>query len=300
MLDEVLVQRHKVRVILTTHSPSTVALAPEGSVFEMSRTAPRVKKSESRASAISLLTAGLVTVSPSTRFVLVEDQEDAAFYAMIRDILMDWGPSKDLMALKPLPTMAFLPVSSGSGSTKIGGGCSVVKTWVGKLDAPPLSELFRGIIDLDEGNAATARIHVLKRYSVENYLLDPFVVFAVGLEAEKFVPIAGVGVGTEHIMRTHKPEQLQSIVDFIETSISGELGPLSTSEKTRVTVSFTNGIRVEYPNWMITRRGHDLLPMYQKVLGGPKVINPPRLLNAFRRVRLIPLELAKILHKLQN
>jgi hypothetical protein len=37
VIQEVLVNRYKVRVILTTHSPSTVALAPEGAVFEMTR-----------------------------------------------------------------------------------------------------------------------------------------------------------------------------------------------------------------------------------------------------------------------
>jgi predicted ATPase len=83
VIKEVLVERYKVRVILTTHSPSTVALAPEESIFEMYRDKPRIRRSKSKADTIGLLTAGLVIVSPSSRYVLVEDQRDADFYGAL-------------------------------------------------------------------------------------------------------------------------------------------------------------------------------------------------------------------------
>src|ERR1700737_5190223 len=60
VIQEVLVNRYKVRVILTTHSPSTVALAPDGSVFEMTRGSPAIAPSNSKADSVGLLTAGLV------------------------------------------------------------------------------------------------------------------------------------------------------------------------------------------------------------------------------------------------
>ena len=74
VIKDVLLDRYNIRVIMTTHAPSTVALAPEGSVFEMYRRAPRIQASQSTAHSIGLLTAGLVVVSKGTRFVLVEDQ----------------------------------------------------------------------------------------------------------------------------------------------------------------------------------------------------------------------------------
>jgi hypothetical protein len=132
----VLVERYKVRVIMTTHSPSTIALAPEGSIFEMSRTSPRIRPSPGKYHTIGLLTAGLVVVSPNTRFVLVEDQDDVEFYDVIRNILTDYGPSRDDKAIAPTPTLVFLPASVGKGSGKVSGGKSVVKQWVEKFDAP--------------------------------------------------------------------------------------------------------------------------------------------------------------------
>lgn len=95
ILKNVIVDQYGVRVILSTHSPSTVALAPEESIFVMSREQPRIRRPPSKAEAIGLLTSGLVIVSPGTRFVLVEDEADVRFYGAVRDVLTDQGPSKD-------------------------------------------------------------------------------------------------------------------------------------------------------------------------------------------------------------
>ena len=103
VMAEVLVGRHGVRVILTTHSPSTVALAPENSLFEMRREQPRIIRSTSKAQTVGLLTAGLVTVSPGTRHVLVEDDDDVQFFDMVRDVLTDYGPTRDPRAMKGSP-----------------------------------------------------------------------------------------------------------------------------------------------------------------------------------------------------
>jgi ABC-type molybdenum transport system ATPase subunit/photorepair protein PhrA len=296
---DVLVGRYGVRVILTTHSPSTVALAPEESLFEMRRSSPRIVRSASRAQTVGLLTAGLVTVSPSTRHVLVEDDDDVKFFDMVRDVLSDYGPTRDPRAMNPVPTVTFLPSSLGSGRTKIAGGKSVVTQWLDKLDVPPLSEIFRGAIDRDSGNLPTERMVVLSRYSIENYYLDPLVVYAVLSDNGNApaVPNVLVPQGQEHLIRTLSLEQLQAIVNVIETAVAPTLG---SRPGTRRSVSFTNGIELQYPEWMIVDRGHDLLPVYQRIFGGPLVISPPRLEKAFRRVRLVPSDLADMMEKLQS
>jgi AAA domain, putative AbiEii toxin, Type IV TA system len=143
VLDEVLVDQYHVRVIMTTHSPSTVAFAPEESLFVKSREQPRIRRPASKAEAIGMLTSGLVIVSPGTRFVLVEDEDDAKFYNAVRDILSDQGPSKDKKALKPAPSLVFMPASTGKAHAKTAGGKNVVMQWVEKFDASPLIEMFR-------------------------------------------------------------------------------------------------------------------------------------------------------------
>jgi energy-coupling factor transporter ATP-binding protein EcfA2 len=301
VLKNVLVDQYNVRIILTTHSPSTVALAPEESIFVMSREQPRIRRPTSKAEAIGLLTSGLVIVSPGTRFVLVEDEEDVKFYSAVRDILTDQGPSKDQKALKPAPSLVFMPSSIGKRSGKTGGGKSVVTQWIEKFDAPPLNEMFRGIIDLDGGNTGGQRIHVLSRYSIENYQLDPTVVLGVLIE-EKIAPsLPNIAVtpGDEHRLRTLPVSALQSVVDYVAQRVEPALGTLTGTEKTLTVVKFTSGIELKYPGWMLTRRGHDLLPIYQKVFG-QTVITPPKLEKSFRRVRLVPIELAEIMSRLQE
>jgi predicted ATPase len=301
VLKDVLVERYGVRVMLTTHSPSTVALAPDGSLFEMRRTPPRIVASPSKASTIGLLTAGLVTVSPATRYVLVEDEDDVEFYEALRDILTEYGPSRDVRAIKPSPTLVFLPASTGKGKGKTGGGNSVVEGWITKLEEPPLAEIIRGAIDRDAANVGSPRLKVLGRYSIENYMLDPFVVFGILLSEGKAFPAAKapISAGDEHLIRGLSEGELQSIVAGIQAIVEPKLGALTASLMAPKVVTFTNGRKVEYPAWMLDYRGHDLLPIFQAEFGGPKVISHPRLFGMLRRVRLLPVELADIFDELQ-
>ena len=194
-----------------------------------------------------------------------------------------------------------MPSSIGKGSAKTGGGKSVVTQWIEKFDAPPLSEMFRGIIDLDGGNLGNARVYVLGRYSIENYLLDPVTVFGVLIDERKapLLPNVTVTSGDEHLLRTLPAVDLQRIVDHVAQCIEPALGALSGGEKAVTFVRFTNGTELNYPGWMLTRRGHDLLPIYQRIFG-QMTITPPRLEKSFRRVRLIPIELADIMSRLQE
>jgi energy-coupling factor transporter ATP-binding protein EcfA2 len=301
VLKNVLVDQYDVRVILTTHSPSTVALAPEESLFVMSREQPRIRRPASKAEAIGLLTSGLVIVSAGTRFILVEDEDDLNFYSAIRDVLTDQGPSRDPKALKPAPSLVFMPASTGQGKGKTGGGSSVVRKWVEKFDTAPLDQMFRGIVDLDAGNASGPRIQVLGRYSIENYRLDPIVVFSLLIEERKAPSLPNIAVtpGDEHLLRTLSASALQGVVDYVAQQVEPALGTLTSSERVPTVVTFTNETKLRYPGWMLTRRGHDLLPIYQKVFG-QAIITPPRLAKSFQRVRLVPIELAEIMSRLQE
>jgi hypothetical protein len=302
VIKEVLVERYKVRVILTTHSPSTVALAPDESIFEMSRDEPRIRPSRSKEETIGLLTAGLVIVSQSTHYVMVEDDADVGFYGAVRDVLADYGPSRDSRALKSAPSLVFLPGSLGDGKGRVSGGSSVVRQWVEKFNSPPLNQFFRGVIDRDADNAPTVHIEVVGRYSIENYLVDPFFVFGILLEEGTAPTVPGLPIskGDEHRLRTMSETELQSILVSIRTQIEPKLSNLTAEEQKDRAIAFTNGKKVLYPSWMLDRRGHDLMSVYQEIFGGSKVISPPRLLKTLSRIRLIPAELAGVLNRLQN
>ncbi|WP_395452895.1 ATP-binding protein [Azospirillum melinis] len=296
---EVLVNRYGVRVIMSTHSPSTVSLAPEGSIFQIDRGSQEVKPVQNRGEIVSILTAGMVTVSRSTKFCFVEDEDDVEFYNVVRDILTDFGPSVDPMALKPIPSIAFVPASLGSGTSKISGGCTVVSKWVDKLDADPLDRMFFGIIDRDVGNQTSGRVHTIGRYSFENYLLDPLVVFSLLLEDNIAPSISGVRIssGDEHLLRNKNEEDLQKIADRVCLDIK------NAEQKLAVVplhvVNYTVGVSIEVPDWVINHQGHDLLQIVQRAYN-PRTINPPRLRKALRRCRMVPKELASLLKNIQN
>jgi len=300
VISEILVNKYGVRVIITTHSPSTVALAPENSVFQLERGAVSILPVSSRSDIISVLTAGLVTVSRASKLCFVEDEADVSFYETIREVLSDYGPSRDPMALRLSPSIAFIPASIGAGASRISGGSSVVAKWVNKLDAEPLDRTFLGIVDQDNRNASSPRIRVIGRYSVENYLLDPIVIFALLIEEGMAPTVTGVTIsaGDEHLLRTKENATLQAIADVVCAKL--ESAESSLAGRPRVSVSYTTGQNVQVPDWVLSHRGHDLLPKVQRAFGGPRLINQMRLLKAIRRCRLIPKELAVLLTDIQD
>ena len=85
-IQEILINRHKIKVILTTHSPSTVALAPESAIFVMRKDRNQRLEKTSKDKALAILTSGVPTLSidyQNRRQVFVESQYDVEFYEHI-------------------------------------------------------------------------------------------------------------------------------------------------------------------------------------------------------------------------
>lgn len=171
-INETLVGRNGIKVIATTHSPSTVAMAPEESIFalEPDRRGPR---KVSKSAALNLLTAGVPTLAlnyDGRRQVLVESPNDARIY----DLLFQTLKPK----LTPGRSLAFVETSTSGGHTNT--GCDVVIRLVNEFVANGNSSIF-GLIDWDGKHDSTDRIVVLaaaKRNGLENVLLDPLLLAA--------------------------------------------------------------------------------------------------------------------------
>lgn len=299
VMNDILVGKYGVRVIMSTHSPSTVALAPDGSVFEMEKGRPTVDRSPSRDHTIGLLTAGLVTVGPGTKYIFVEDHADVEFYSVVRDLLADNGPTRDPMSLQPAPSMVFLPASIGTGKSKTGGGCTVVRSTVYKFRGTPLQSVFRGIVDRDSDNTASDSVDVISRYSIENYIFDPITVACALLEeGDQTYSFGRLRLGDEHLLRIFPEAHLQELLNIVCTKVQKGVATLESSGLT-VDVRFTNGVTLRYPKWALDIQGHQLPSMYRSAYPKSRVITPPKLLQALRRVRLVPRDLADMLRRLQ-
>lgn len=293
VINNVLVEKYNVRVIMTTHSPSTIALAPPNSVFDMRSNPTNIFASSSKNNSISQLTAGLVYIGKGTKHILVEDEADVEFYQIIFRLLIESSRVDSNIPLN------FIPAS-----TKIkSGGKSVVASWVEKLKKSGLNELIFGLIDKDSDNEESDGVFLLSRYSFENFLVDPIVVFAILLEHDQVTDLASefnLRIGEEHKLKNLSTENLQKISNHIHSLIEGTNSRIKDSNPNNEYVScdYGNNIKIDVPKWLYTMRGKDLLNYYISHFT-PEIIKKDRLLRSIRKINLIPVELEILFKKIQ-
>lgn len=174
-LRDVVVKTAGVRVVVTTHSPSTAAMSPQNSLFEMNRTT-KIPEMISVTRGIEVLTDGIphLKVSiDSRRQIFVESRFDVVYLHRLYQIIERITP------LKYNPV--FLEPHSGTSN------CSDVESIVSRLYAAG-SDVVRGIIDWDGTKSDVYPVYVLgrgRRYAIENYILDPFYVGLALIRAGK-------------------------------------------------------------------------------------------------------------------
>jgi hypothetical protein len=258
LLRDEFVTRRKMTVVLATHRPDTIALAPAGSIFELYGPPPSIR-SVSNAGAIASLSAHLFAAAPSTRCVLVEDADDARFYeGMYRRATKaaDWPAG---------PRLVFQSAGYGEGSSKVPGGKKPVAAWVAKLASAELFPFVQGIRDRDAGNdlPTATGVHVLSRYAIENYVCDPIAVYAsliqAGQEGNISVTLSrSISRGEQRSLLSLPNAELQAIADAVCAAVVPHLGPLASGEDILEPVSFVDGRTLLYPRWLLNRNGHAL------------------------------------------
>lgn len=272
-IQEILVERHGIKVILTTHSPSTVALAPESAIFVMQKDGNQRLIKTSKDKALAILTSGVPTLSinyENRRQVFVESEYDVKYYDVIYNKLKYY--------LHPEISLQFIP-SGAPGQ----GDCNNVKQIVNQLNT---SSIY-GIIDWDKKNYGNSQVKVIgkdRRYSIENYIFDP-IIFAVYLLREKFVEKTEVGLNdTERYIDIEKFDnaRLQLIVDFIVNK-TATLLPVD-SELGAVECKYVGGQVVNIPKWFLNVQGHELESNFKKLF---------QQLNRFRKDDQLKLEILR-------
>lgn len=173
VIQKVFIKEHNIKVIMTTHNPTTVAMVPETSIYKMYE--GQMKKC-SKKDAILALTSGLNTISvyyENVKQVFVEADNDNYFLTQIYHHAMTLG--------KLLPDVTLRFVNVGNDKS---GGCAIVKKVVNDLSGADNKTVY-GIIDWDGKNGGSERIKVLgnkRRYAIDNYLIDPLAMALLYLE----------------------------------------------------------------------------------------------------------------------
>jgi len=251
-IQHTLVDQHQIKVILTTHSPSTVALVPTESIFVMHKHGHNRLKATSKDAALGILTAGVPTLSvnyENRRQVFVESKYDVQYYGALYEI------SKAL--LDPEISLSF--IASGPGGN---ANCDQVQALVHQLTSNG-NKTVMGAIDWDRSNVSTSTILVLgenERYSVENFLLDP-VLLALLLLRERMQSVEAIGLplGTRYTdAALLDGQQLQNITIELLSKISRPKEFLDSEYDAEIKFEYTNGLYVTVPRWFSLIQGHAL------------------------------------------
>lgn len=238
-IQEVLINDKNVSVILTTHSPSTVALTPEESLYEMNPYGPSIDKI-SRSHAVSILTTGVPTLSISfngRRQVFVESKTDATIYEKLYQDYKSYLNSER--------SLSFIEV----GKKDTSGGeqnsdCAQVQRMVQALTENGNSSVF-GLIDWDGEKKANDRIHILSpeiRDGIENLLFDPCILAAAIIkENHQFCVELNIISSTDRYidLGIWDKDKWQSVVNSIQSIL------LDSYDSSKVIkISYLNGIEL--------------------------------------------------------
>jgi len=255
VIERVFVKGKGVKVIVTTHSPSTVALAKEDFLFVMNKNEPRIEKT-TKDKALKILTAGVPSFSvnyENRRQVFVESPLDVIFYEGLYQRL-----SKFLV-----PEISLSFISSGESRTDKNGikvsNCGQVEKITSTLRNTG-NKFIWGIIDWDGKNNSTDFVKVLgngNRYSIESYLFDPILISALLLR-EKIITREDLSLNNNENYSDFKnltQPQLQTISDFLTIKLSSVINP---ADNNKLKVKYLNGIEIEIPQWYLFHQGHEL------------------------------------------
>lgn len=237
---EVLVDGEGISVILTTHSPSTVALASEETLYEMNPNGPQIEKC-SKGKALSILTTGVPTLSISfegRRQVFVESKTDAGIYEKLYQAYKgNIGSDRSLSFIE-----VGHKIDSGGEAN---AGCAQVRRIVSSLSENGNESVF-GLVDWDGCINETNRIKALSpmiRNGLESAIFDPVIITATCIrENIGFCRQKDLLSSDETYMHALKwtTEQWQLAADKIQEFVIGK--PLD--QERFLEIKYLNGMKI--------------------------------------------------------
>jgi predicted ATPase len=284
VLKEVFVEQREVRVIMTTHSPSTVALTPDGHLFEMCRAHPRIRPVQ-RSQAIATLTDGFVAVQDGTRTVFLEGKDDPPFFRTVWQLLTERPTTSQPGMIDAYPNINFVH----------GQGRQTVQELIPQLRGAGFTNFF-GLIDKDAGNIVSPGVYVLGRYAIENYLYDPLNVW-FHLNKAGAAPAVNYP-SSQNATRPRECGQdfLQAAIRAVVERIESQFPPRSELESRIVHVQYNHNVELTYPNWCLIRRKADIKTQFGRVF---RQMPTRELLESYAEMNMVALELAQLYRVIQ-
>ena len=244
---ETIVERAGVKVVMTTHSPATVAMAPDNSIYEVTRDT-KTPMMVSNARAVAILTEGIGFLRVSyekRRQIFVESKYDVIYFEKLFDALC----RRRGYSYQPI----FMEPHSGSSN------CTDVIKIVDRLRLAGSDSVW-GIVDYDGVNMTRDNLLVLgenKRYAIENYILDPLYVTFALIRERKF-SFGDFGVTS----RVTYPEASCLTESECQTLVDNFLVRVGFALEDLVPVVLENEYIINYPKLCLMYQGHE----YEKLI----------------------------------
>ncbi|SHJ07336.1 ATP-binding protein [Flavobacterium terrae] len=251
VLEKTFVTNFGIKVIFTTHSPSTIALLNENNIYQISNGQDTSLKKISKDEALKMLTSFIPTLNidyKNHKQVFVESPTDRFYYQIIFDKRSQY---------EKYPFKLYF-ISNGYGK---GSSSQVIET----VDAIRKSEnkSFFGIIDWDKVNEDSDYIKVHGeniRYSIENYVYDPIylVMQLMELKAHNVHGELGLDETYNQYQLGNEKDLAEKAVDWFFEKFYNKFQISEELKQNRRTVKFLNGMDFLIPIWYLEFQGHDL------------------------------------------
>jgi len=253
VLENVFVKGNGIPVILTTHSPTTVALAPPEALFTIRRVGNPRLRAVGKDEALKTLTVGIPTLSVSMenrRTVFTEDKTDAECYEILTSALDKYLAETPFVAV-------YVPAGMGSSDNpESTGGRDAVLRLVRELRDSGNQSVF-GVVDRDTRASSPPGILYSKtRYSLENLVLDPLLVGCFMLrEGHITSDEVDLGPNLRHIDISES--NAQQLARAVTNKLNIKHGPLAK-------VRYCGGITLQLPQHLLDMNGHTLERLYSE------------------------------------
>lgn len=250
ILEKNIVTEMNIPIIISTHSPSTVACASPKSLYKITRELKRPTKT-TLDDTMKFLAHALpnmrINISQS-RYVFVESRNDVEIYTKLFELLQRVKEFK-------YTDIKFIPAKNGNDSN-----CEDVKSVAKHFEDE--KDIY-GLIDYDNKNNPSDNIIVLgKKYAIENYIFEPHI---MGLYFLREQMLSRYTLDTFDLQEVNyldlcsnlTQKSLQKIVNKISIQLFDEIKDCDTQ-------TLINEMTLNIDKRFISMQGHDLEKLYIK------------------------------------
>jgi hypothetical protein len=248
-----------VKVIMTSHSPATVAAAPTGSHYLMEVPSRMLKKS-SKEEAIAQLFVGtpeLTLLTENTRQVFCESELDAQCYRSLFRICQ--AKHADRLTAGSLNFMAYGKTSE----QRANANREQVEDLVSKL-VEAGNPVVRGLVDWDRSKAQDKPGVIISskglRYAKENVIFDPLFL-GLYLLKQMFDPLKKLTTSSEKSFSSFvdwTEAERQTLVDEVCNAVNLKFTQHGVESTETKTIDYSDGKVAKIPDWWLLAEAKSL------------------------------------------